>query len=269
MSLEPKAVPDRIPSKEPVANELGSLGVCLVDGDAEQQGRERKVRRRALAISVALQSAALAVIILVPLFGRTQRIALAFATPIPPYSPYRAGTNHPGTPPPSGLRNVCHFCVPINIPPTIVMRDPGSSRQSTTDPQPFEGIIPGSPGEREGLVPIPDSRRVLPPPDDRQHRTEQPRRLKFATLDPAMLIHRVEPVYPPLARQIHREGRVELHAIIATDGSIRSLQIMSGDALFLGSATEAVQQWRYKPTYLNGEPVEIDTYITVVYTLQH
>jgi protein TonB len=88
------------------------------------------------------------------------------------------------------------------------------------------------------------------------------------TLDPAMLIHRVEPIYPPLARQIHREGRVELRAIIGTDGTIQSLQVISGDPMFLNSAIEAVQQWRYRPTILNGQPVEIDTYITVVYTMQ-
>ena len=84
-----------------------------------------------------------------------------------------------------------------------------------------------------------------------------------------MLIHRVEPVYPPLARQTHREGQVELRAIIATDGTIQSLQVVTGDALFLRSAGDAVSQWRYRPTVLNGQPVEIETYITVIYTLQH
>jgi protein TonB len=264
MSLEPESLPEKIPTQE-----LGSLGVCFVDGDAEQQGVERRVRRRALAISVALQSAVFALIILLPLFGKTQRLALAFSTPIPPYSPYRAGADHPGTPRPNGTRAVCHFCLLTNIPPTIVTRDSGSSAENTTDTQMFEGMIPGGPGEREGLIPIPDSRRVPPPPEERQHKTDQPRRLRFTTLDPAMLIHRVEPAYPLLARQVHKEGRVELRAIIATDGTIQSLQVVSGDPFFITSAIEAVRQWRYKPTYLNGQPVEIDTYITVVYTLQH
>jgi periplasmic protein TonB len=84
-----------------------------------------------------------------------------------------------------------------------------------------------------------------------------------------MLIRRVEPVYPALAKQTHREGRVELRAIIGTDGRIESLQVVSGDPMFLISAREAVEQWRYKPTYLNGKAVEIDTFITVVYTMQH
>lgn len=83
-----------------------------------------------------------------------------------------------------------------------------------------------------------------------------------------MLIQRIEPVYPPLARQIRREGRVELRALISTDGTIKSLQVVSGDPLFLQSALDAVRQWRYRPTVLNGQPVEIDTYITVIYNLQ-
>jgi protein TonB len=93
--------------------------------------------------------------------------------------------------------------------------------------------------------------------------------VRVANIDPAMLIHRVEPVYPVLARQTRREGRVELRAIIGTDGTIQSLQIVSSDPLFDLSAREAVSQWRYKPTTLNGQPVEIDTFITVIYTQQH
>jgi protein TonB len=82
-----------------------------------------------------------------------------------------------------------------------------------------------------------------------------------------MLIHRVEPAFPALARQTRREGTVELHAIIATDGSVSSLQFLSGEAIFAQSALDAVSQWRYKPTLLNGHPVEVDTHITVIYKL--
>jgi len=84
-----------------------------------------------------------------------------------------------------------------------------------------------------------------------------------------MLIRRIEPVYPLLMRQMHREGRVELRAIIATDGSIQSLEIVGGDPLFYQSALEAVRQWHYKPTILNGQAVEIDTHITVIYSMSH
>ena len=82
-----------------------------------------------------------------------------------------------------------------------------------------------------------------------------------------MLIHRVEPMYPTLPKQLGRGGRVELRAVIATDGTIQSLQVVSGDPLFYQSALEAVRQWRYRPTVLNGEAVEIDTFITVIYNI--
>jgi periplasmic protein TonB len=264
MSLGPKKI------REPIASEnLGSLSGCLVDGDAEQRQRQRRVRRRALAVSVFLQSAVLAALVLVPLFGKTQRIALAFAVPVPPYSPYRRAPQNPGPPPPRehNPQNTCRFCAPLSIPHTIVTRDDSSSSTQTDDALP-PGIGDNIPGAGAGLINLSDPRqRVLLPLTE--HQVARPQVLQMTHVDPAMLIRRVEPIYPPLAIHIHKEGRVELRAIIGTDGTIQSLQIVSGDPLFLISAREAVQQWRYKPTYLNGQPVEIDTYITVVYVMPH
>jgi len=114
-----------------------------------------------------------------------------------------------------------------------------------------------------------DPRQRVVPPGNTEHRPTRPQIVRVTTVDPAMLIRRVEPVYPALAKQTRREGRVELRAIIGTDGTIQYLQIVASDPLFDISARDAVQQWRYRPTILNGQPVEIDTYITVVYTLQH
>jgi len=82
-----------------------------------------------------------------------------------------------------------------------------------------------------------------------------------------LLIHRVDPVYPALARQIHLEGTVQLHAIIGRDGTIQSLEVLSGHPLLIQSARDAVRQWRYRPTLLNGEAVEVETSITVIYTM--
>ena len=84
-----------------------------------------------------------------------------------------------------------------------------------------------------------------------------------------MLSFRVEPVYPALPKQLHREGRVELHALISSTGTIESLEVISGDPLFIQSALSAVREWRYRPTILNGRPIEVDTRITVIYTLSH
>jgi len=265
MSPEPKTV-----SVEILEESLGSLSGCLVDGDAEQRTRERRNRRRALAISILLQSAVLATLILVPFFGKAEHIALAIATPIPPYSRYRNAPQNPGAPRPhpSGPQNTCRFCPPPSIPHTVATHDADSLAGQTDDTLP-EMIGEGIPGGRDGIIPLSDSRqRVLPPNSNERHPT-RPQVVHVTNLDPAMLIHRVEPVYPPLARQTHREGRVELRAIIGIDGTIQSLQIVASDPLFDLSAREAVQQWRYRPTILNGQPVEIDTYITVIYTTQH
>ena len=247
---------------------LGSLGGCLVEGDPEQRSRERRVRRRSLIISIITQAAVVALLILLPLFGRTEHIALGITTPVPPYSPYKGPSRDPGSQPPRGRRqNVCHICAPTNIPPIIVTHDPPSNEPG--DPVP-DGAIPGIPGggPGTGLIPIPDSRTNVPPPPE-AHRVTRPAILRMTQLDPAMLIHRVDPVYPTLPKQIHKEGRVELHAIIATDGSIKSLEVVGGDPMFYRSALDAVSQWHYRPTTLNGQAVEIDTHITVIYTMPH
>jgi protein TonB len=255
-------------SGEVCKESLGSLSGCLVDGDAEQLARERRTRRRALAISICLQSAVLATLILVPIFSKAERINLKIITPVPPYSPYRSVSHNSGAQPPRprGPQNPCRFCAPPSIPTTIVMRDPTATANPTGDAAP-PGIGDGIPGTTDGLIPLSDSRqRVLPPPNTEHQR---PQVIRMTNLDPAMLIHRVEPVYPTLAKQTRRDGRVELRAIIGTDGTIQSLQIAVSDPLFDRSALEAVGQWRYRPTILNGQPVEIDTYITVIYSTLH
>jgi protein TonB len=84
----------------------------------------------------------------------------------------------------------------------------------------------------------------------------------------AQLISRIEPRYPPLALQMRQSGTVVLHAIIGRDGHINALQVVSGSPFFVQAALDAVRQWRYRPTLLDGEPVEVETTITVVFQLQ-
>jgi protein TonB len=263
MRPKPQTVPGSVPEEN-----LGSLRGCFVDGDTEQRHRERNIRRRALAVSIILQSAVIAALIAVPLFGKAERISLTIVTPLPPYRHYPSASQNPGAPRPRphGPQTQCRFCAPPSIPRTIATRDDNSSSRDADE---APGIGDNIPGALDGLLPLTDSRqRVLPPPSA-EHQTARPQILHVTRLDAAMLIHRVEPVYPILARQTHREGRVELRAIIGTDGTIQSLQIVASDPLFDRSAQEAVSQWRYRPTILNGKPVEIDTYITVIYTTQH
>jgi protein TonB len=82
-----------------------------------------------------------------------------------------------------------------------------------------------------------------------------------------LLVHRVQPSYPPLARQARIQGSVVLQAVISKDGSIQNLRLVSGHPMLAPAAIDAVKQWRYKPYILNGEPVEVETQITVNFTL--
>jgi TonB family protein len=242
-------------------DDLGVLKGCLVEGDPEQQMRQRQVRRRALVFSVAVQSAIVAVILLVPLFGKPARIALANVTPLPPYSRLAARPPAQMRPAPSQPpQNVCRYCAPSAIPPTIVTHVAAEPNDSVDAPIVDSIAIPGA-------LPAQDSRAVARPSPPRTP-PETPHVVHVTHIDPAMLTHRVEPVYPTLARQIGRSGRVELRAIIATDGTIQSLEVVGGDPMFYQSAVEAVRQWRYTPTLLNNQQVQVDTYITVIYNMQ-
>lgn len=81
------------------------------------------------------------------------------------------------------------------------------------------------------------------------------------------LIYRVQPSYPTLARQARIQGAVRLSAIISRTGTIERLTVLSGHAMLVTGAVEAVKQWRYRPYLLNGEPVEVETEITVNFLL--
>ena len=84
----------------------------------------------------------------------------------------------------------------------------------------------------------------------------------------AVVIHRVEPVYPDLARRARIGGEVRLEGVIGTDGRIRELKVLSGHPLLTKAALDAVSQWLYRPTTLNGEPVEVIAPIVVTFRLK-
>lgn len=258
MSSNPK--PNEIPRGE----NLGSLRSCLVEGDQAQITRNRRLRRRSLLLSVILQFAVLTALVLVPLLSKTEPLPVGIVMPMPPYHRPASTTvtnAHPHPTSPTHEFSFCLTCPPVLPPPTANTNN--SSRN--TDGQ---GLIV------DGSDPVPDCPDCIQllgnnNPQPAIPRAPTPHTIHVTNIDPAMLIYRIEPAYPPLARQIRREGTVELHAIIATDGSVRSLQVLEGDAFFYQSALDAVRQWRYKPTILNGLPVEVDTHITVIYKLNH
>ena len=95
-----------------------------------------------------------------------------------------------------------------------------------------------------------------------------PQRIRVGgNVQQANLTRKITPTYPPLAKQARIQGTVRFTAIIGKDGSIQNLQLVSGHPLLVESARQAVTQWQYKPTLLNGEPVEVVTTIDVNFTL--
>jgi periplasmic protein TonB len=105
----------------------------------------------------------------------------------------------------------------------------------------------------------------MPPPPPPK---EAPKRIRIGgNVQQAKMARMVQPVYPQIAKSAHIQGTVILHAIIAKDGSVQELQYVSGPPLLMKNAMDAVRQWRYQPTLLNGDPVEVDTTISVVFTL--
>lgn len=249
----------RSPGSEEQRNFLGG---CLVEGDSEFERRASSIKRRALVASIILQVLVVAGLVLVPLLSKGESIAAYNPTIMPPYHRGALAPQHPHGPRPIAERHfVCVTCF-RSFQPIVASHNPVPAPESTGD------IIEGPPGSPEGpnLPGLPDNSvdRRPPPPQV----SEEPRTVRVSTkVQEARLIRRVQPVYPPLALTTRREGRVELHAIIATDGSIKSLEVISGDPLLIQSALAAVRDWRYQPTLLNGAPVEVDTSITVIYTL--
>lgn len=242
---------------------------CLVEGSAQQEASTRRAKRRALLVSVSAQFLFLAALVLFPLLGRGERLNIKAFTPVVPYgNPHSASTQHHA----AGGHTQIHRDNRLNFdrfttPHLIASQPLDVNEASSSDAIGDTSSGPGGPaGDPTGLVP-PNTRNDPPKPVDDQLKSRKPKRV-VGTLEPAQLINRIEPIYPSMAKQMRREGTVVLHAIIARDGSVQSLEVVSGDPLFIRSALDAVRQWVYRPTYLSGEPVEVDTQITVQYHLE-
>jgi protein TonB len=239
------------------------LNACLLDADAAQRAFEKRTHRSGLFLSLTIQAAAVALLLLFPLLGKPAPLVgwRGYPVLVPPrgqVEPARLAPPHhvrANRAPP--LHSLVLYA-PTHVPTAISTADTHSAA-SPVAPDVGTGNGP------EGAAGVPDS--IGTPLAQPVKAPDLPRVIRVAHLDSAMLLHRTEPVYPVLALQIRRQGRVELHALIAADGAIQSLEVVSGDSLFTQSALDAVRQWRYRPTLLNGQPVAVDTYITVVYSL--
>ena len=126
------------------------------------------------------------------------------------------------------------------------------------------GVLGGIIGSVPSAAPPPPP----PPPVKKEEKPAAPKRITIGgNVQQAKLVRQPKPVYPPLAKQARISGVVHLAAVISANGTIQDLKVISGHPLLIPAALDAVKQWVYQPTLLNGEPVEVQTQIDVNFTL--
>jgi len=250
------------------ASAPGSLNSCLVEGDPEQERRARRGKLRAVLFSIVAQVLSLAALVVFPLLSKGERITFERA-PLPPYPRFGSHERRPTTGPhPTRLHPSCH-CLVLNTAVRPVVTQDLRQSSSTNEPPDTGPNMGGPTGIPDGNPFAPANNGPKLVVEDGGKDPHKPTRVSVGHIEPALLVHRVEPTFPRLGIILRHETHIELHAIISTDGSIQALEVLSGDPLFYPSSLDAVRQWRYRPTYLNGQPVEVDTHITVIYTLNH
>jgi len=161
---------------------------------------------------------------------------------------------------------------PKEIPKQVAM-----IKEEELPPPSAGGVVGGVPGGVPGgaaggviggIIGSVPSAAPPPPPPPKVAKPVVPQRIRVGgQVQAAKLIRQPRPIYPPLAKQARIQGHVILTAIIGKDGTIQNLTVVSGHPLLVPAALEAVKQWVYQPTLLNGEPVEVVTEIDVNFTL--
>jgi protein TonB len=240
------------------------------DSLIESGGRLKTSRGWTSIVSFIIQIGIVGVMVLIPLIftealPKGQMMFLLVAPPPPP------------PPPPPAAAVVQHVKViqtdivngelrtPTKIPQKVKMiqedEAPPPSMAATGVVGGVPGGVPG--GSMGGVIgSVLSSTPVAVP------KIATPQRVRVSSgVSTGLLIRKVPPTYPPLARQARIQGVVVLQAQISKDGTIQNLQLISGHPMLAPAAIEAVKQWRYKPYLLNGEPVEVDTQVQVNFTL--
>ena len=221
-------------------------------------------------VSMILQVGFLALLILIPLIytealPRAMMSSILLAPPPPP----------PPPPPPAAvqvvkIKPVQHLMEAGKlVAPKAIPKDVKIIKEEEAPPD-MAGMAGGVPGgvaggSMGGVIGgvIGGAGSGAPPPP----KTAAKRVTVGGNVQAARLVNKVQPLYPPLARQTRISGTVKLHAIIGKDGTVQRLEVQSGHPLLVQAAQDAVRQWRYHPTLLNGEPVEVDTEIDVIFSL--
>lgn len=240
---------------------------------------------RSTALAVILQALVVAfVVFVIPVMFVAQLPKLELATeliapplpapPPPPAPPAEAMRTHAAARPVPRTFVLPKTATPAPIPQQVplIAEAPPSLSGLTAPTAGIQGGIPGgvlggilggSLGGVIGAPPAPPAPPAQPAPV-----AKAPAQIRVGgEVQAARLTHEVTPVYPQIARQARVSGVVQLAAIIAPNGTVKNLHVISGNPLLVDAAVSAVKQWTYRPTYLNGKPVEVATDVDVKFTL--
>lgn len=241
----------------------------------ESSGGQRKRRTWPTLLSFFLEAVLLGVLVLIPLWftdvlPKQQLLTFLEAPPPPPPPPAAA-------PAPTAVRMVKvtsdiangQLRAPSRIPTKVQLIKEDDAPPAAISGGVVGGVPGGIPGgqlggviggiisSNSGVAAVPNVTKPIP------------QRLRISQgVSKGLLTYRIEPAYPPLARQARIQGVVVLTAVIDKDGNIQNLQVVSGHPLLAPAAIEAVKQWRYKPFLLNGQPLEVETAVTVTFQLR-
>ena len=246
----------------------GELSDCLIENDAEAMQRGRRLRRQALAVSLVLEALVLAAMLAWPLLYPSTLNATYIMTPVPPYR--RGAEEKPRAAPRPEVRH------PVPRPP--LMQPPVIPHHLDTRPEPApvvdasaesssDSVAIGNVLGLDGGIGDGKSANPLPPPRPTVRQDAKPRQMSEGVME-AMLIRRVQPVYPVVGLSARISGTVQLRAIIGADGTVQQLTVLSGSPILARAALDAVSQWRYRPTLLNGQPIAVETLVTVKFVLE-
>ncbi len=246
--------------------------------DALMENMEKDTSRWSVMLSTALQLLLVGIALLIPLINYYELPAADFVSFLtaPPPPP-------PPPPPPAAIVQVKAvpkefdsgaLTQPVAIPDKVAIIEEDIQAPSAG----IAGVVGGVPGGSVGgqiggvlggiITAAASNAPPPPPPPPPVKKKAPPKRIRVGgNVAKARLTRQVRPQYPQLARQARIQGTVKLSAVIAKDGTIQKLEVMSGHPLLVPAALAAVKQWRYRPTLLNGEAVEVLTNIDVNFTL--
>ena len=248
----------------------------------EQSLMEKNIQTRTswtVALSFGLQMATIGVALLIPLLNYYDIPVAELTTflvappPPPPPPPPPAAVVKPKKVIPKEF-DAGQLTQPKKIPDKVAIIEEDDMPPPSAG---IAGVVGGVPGGSAGgqvggvlggIISNTPAVAPPPPPPPVKKAPPPPQRIRVGgAVQKARLLRQVQPQYPPLARQARIQGTVKLTAEIAKDGTIQKLEVMSGHPLLVPAALQAVKQWRYKPTLLNGQAVEVVTQIDVNFTL--